>query len=154
AVSALTAESLRAYERGEPVLISVDGRDHALAADDLVVQRRASGALVVEEDGARFAAIDPTVTPALRDEGIAREVVSRIQRLRKESGLAVSDRIRLYAAGPAEFARVLEAYRPWIAGEVLAREVVVRDALPADVGPAVTLDLDGLTAHIALTRDR
>jgi isoleucyl-tRNA synthetase len=153
AVAALTAESLRGFERGEAIVISVDGRDHALAADDVTIHRRASGALAVQEDGARFAAIDPTITPELRADGIAREVVSRVQRLRKDSGLAVSDRIRLSVAGSAEVRAVVESHRQWIAGEVLARDIVVRDALP-DAGPAVTLDFDGLTAHIALTRDR
>ena len=63
--------------------------------DDLTIIRRASGALAVQEDGGFFAAIDPTVTPELRREGQAREVISRVQRMRKEAGLAVSDRIVL-----------------------------------------------------------
>ena len=88
AVAALGADTLRAFERGDPVVVSVDGTDHELAADDFTIVRRASGSLAVQEDGARFAAIDPVVSPALRAEGIARELVSRIQRLRKDSGLA------------------------------------------------------------------
>ena len=152
AVAALSADQLRAFERGESVMISVDGRDHALAADDLTIHRRASGAFAVQEDGARFAAIDPAVTPELRDEGIARELVSRVQRMRKDAGLAVSDRIRLRVAGPPNIRTVVETHRQWIVGEVLARELVALDALP-DTGSAVTLDFDGSTAHIALTRD-
>jgi isoleucyl-tRNA synthetase len=152
AVAALGAETLRAFERGEPVTISVGGKDHQLDAGDLAVHRRASGSLVVEEDGARFAALDVTVTPALHREGIAREIVSRVQRLRKESGLAVSDRIRLFVGGAADVRAVAEEYRPWIAGEVLAREIVISEALPR-AEHAASLDLDGTTAHIALTRD-
>jgi isoleucyl-tRNA synthetase len=152
AVAALSAEALRAFERGESVIISVEGKDHPLHPDDLTVQRRASGALVVQEDGARFAAIDPVVTPELAAEGMARELVSRVQRLRKESGLAVSDRIVLQVAGPAAVRAVAEQYRQWIAGEVLAREVVVLDA-PLDSGNATPVELDGATAFIALNRD-
>jgi isoleucyl-tRNA synthetase len=152
AVAALAAESLRAFERGEAIVISVDGTDHELAADDVTIHRRASGALAVQEDGARFAAIDPAITAELRAEGIAREFVSRLQRLRKDTGLAVSDRIRVVIAASAEIRAVVESHRQWIAGEVLAREIVVCETLP-DAEPAVTLDFDGLTAHIALTRD-
>ena len=152
AVSALGADTLRAFVRGEPVVVSVDGTDHALAADDFTVVRRATGALAVQEDGLRFAAIDPEVSPALRAEGLARELVSRIQRLRKDSGLAVSDRIRVAVAGPPEIRDVADAYRQWIAGEVLAREVVSHEALPDD-SSAVTAELDGMTVHLALTRD-
>jgi isoleucyl-tRNA synthetase len=152
AVTALSTETLRAFERGEPVIIGVDGTDHQLTPDEVTIHRRASGPLVVQEDGARFAAIDTTVTPELRAEGMAREMVSRIQRLRKDTGLAVSDRIRLQIAGPDALRAIAEQHRQWIAGEVLAREMIVTDALSADPS-AIALELDGMTAHIALTRD-
>ena len=134
------------------MVVSVGGKDHPLHPDDLTVHRKASGTLVVQEDGARFAAIDPVVTPELAAEGMARELVSRVQRLRKESGLAVSDRIVLSVAGPPAVRAVAEQYRQWIAGEVLAREVVVLDA-PPDSGNGTTVELDGATAFIALNRD-
>ena len=152
AVAALSTETLRAFERGEPVIIGVDGIDHQLTPDEVTIHRRASGPLVVQEDGARFAALDTTVTPELRSEGIAREIVSRVQRLRKDSGLAVSDRIRLQVAGSDALRKVAETHRQWIAGEVLAREMIVTSELPADQ-PAIALELDGMTAHLALTRD-
>jgi isoleucyl-tRNA synthetase len=152
AVAALSTETLRAFERGEPVIIGVDGTDHQLTGDEVTIHRRASGPLEVQEDGERFAAIDTTVTPELRAEGIAREMVSRVQRLRKDTGLAVSDRIRLQIAGPDALRAIAEQHRHWIAGEVLAREMIVTDILSADP-TAVALELDGMTAHIVLTRD-
>ena len=152
AVAALPVDTLRSFERGEVVRISVNGTEQALSADDLILVRRSSGDLTVQEDGLRFAAVDPTVTPALRSEGIARELVSRIQRLRKESGLAVSDRILLEIAGDAFTCAAVEEYRQWIAGEVLAREVVIAATL-AHGSKATAVDLDGMMAHIALTKD-
>ena len=152
AVAALSSDTLRAFERGEPVVIGIDGTDHRLTADEVMIHRRASGPLEVQEDGARFAAVDTTVTPELRAEGMAREMVSRIQRLRKDTGLAVSDRIRLQIAGPDALRAIAEQHRQWIAGEVLAREMIVTDALSADPS-AIALELDGMTAHLALTRD-
>ena len=152
AVAGLGADALQAFERGDEVTISVDGRDHRLEADDLTVHRRASGALVVQADGARFAALDTTVTPELRAEGLAREIVSRVQRLRKESGLAVSDRISLSVAGGIDVRAVVDEFRQWIAGEVLAREIVVVDEIPHDER-GVSLELEDATAQIALTRD-
>ena len=93
AVTALTSEALLAFEKGEPLAISVGNDAKQLDADDLTIVRRASGKLVVKEAGGYFAAIDATVTPELRTEGLAREIVSRVQRMRKEAGFAVSDRI-------------------------------------------------------------
>lgn len=152
AVAGLGPDALQAFERGDPVDINVGGREHRLTADDLTIVRKASGPLVVHQDGARFAAVDPTITPELRSEGIAREVVSRTQRLRKESGLDVSDRIILRVAGSPAVTAAVRSHREWIAGEVLARDIVFPDTM-ADQAGSVELELDGETATIALTKD-
>jgi isoleucyl-tRNA synthetase len=152
AVQALHADAVQKFEAGEPVLINVDGREHQLTPDDVTIVRKASGALVVQHEGVRFAAIDPTVTPALRAEGIAREVVSRTQRLRKETGLDVSDRIILRVSGDPVVLDSVAAHRDWIAGEVLARDVEMISAWPAGMDP-VELELDGASARLALTKD-
>jgi isoleucyl-tRNA synthetase len=88
----------------------------------------------------------------LRAEGIARELVSRTQRLRKESGLEVSDRIILRIAGPALVTGAAETHRQWIAGEVLARTIEIGDAM-ADPSHAVAVEFDGATAQLALSKD-
>jgi isoleucyl-tRNA synthetase len=163
AVEALESEALRAFERGQAVGIEVDGATHLLEPGDLTILRRASGAYVVEEDGGFVAALDPTVTPALRREGLAREVISRVQRMRKEAGLAVSDRIRLAVAGDAEVEESVRAFRERVAGEVLARQLRVGDetgvgdtAAEAAAGTRShqhDLELDGRPVRISLIQD-
>ncbi|HMJ19057.1 MAG TPA: isoleucine--tRNA ligase, partial [Gemmatimonadaceae bacterium] len=86
AVQALTSDALREFESGKPLYVSVGNDSHELSAEDLTVVRTASGELVVKEESGYFAALDPVVTRELRLEGIARELVSRVQRLRKELG--------------------------------------------------------------------
>src|SRR5262245_24965067 len=153
AVAAFTSDELRAFLRGEPLVVSVEGDSHELVPDDMTIVRRASGDLVVQEDGGFFAAIDPTVTPELKLEGYARELISRVQRMRKESGFAVSDRIALTVAGGSEVKAVIDTHGAWIADEVLATElgfVALGDSeLRRDM---LTIDLDGITAHVAITR--
>ena len=152
AVASLTNDSLMAFERGEPVGISVNGESHELTPEDLTVVRRASGNLVVKEGGGFFAAIDPTVTPALRREGFARELVSKIQRTRKEAGFAVSDRIVVYVAGDPELEATAREFTDYISGEVLARELIVGESLPTTVNVTQSLELDGLPVRVALKR--
>ena len=154
-VAALDGDALRAFEHGEPLAVTVDGETRVLDAEDLTILRRATGDLVVAEGDGYFAAIDPTVTPELRAEGIAREIVSRVQQMRKEAGFLVSDRIRLVVAGE-EGERLVEAaageHRAWIADEVLAVGFDVgRDAAAAN-NAMQKVDLDGQTAYIAITR--
>ncbi|NUS97927.1 MAG: hypothetical protein HOQ11_11030, partial [Gemmatimonadaceae bacterium] len=151
-VAALASETLRAFESGEPLELTVDGQTRFLEMDDLSIVRRASGELVVAERNGYFAAIDATVTPELRGEGIAREVVSAVQRLRKEAGLAVSDRIRLSIDGNDALLGAVREYREHIGRETLAPEVVVGGGEEREHQAAQTLDLDGLELRIALTR--
>ncbi|MHB1311079.1 MAG: isoleucine--tRNA ligase [Gemmatimonadaceae bacterium] len=152
AVNALHSATLAAFERGEQVHVTVGGHTRPLEADDLTVVRKASGTLVVSQDGTRFAAVDPTLTEALKREGLARELVSRVQRFRKDSGLLVSDRIALWVGGAAPLADAVEAHRSWICDETLTVTLTVGETLPANVPPGTAADLDGLPVHLALQK--
>jgi isoleucyl-tRNA synthetase len=151
-IKGLASEQLRLFLRGEPLVVTVDGETHALDQEDETIIRRASGALVVEEDGGFFAAIDPTVTLELKREGLARELISRVQRMRKEAGLAVSDRIVLTVVGGDEVQAVISAHGHWIASEVLATELVTSGELTGRYDATQELDLDGAVARVAFTR--
>ncbi len=155
AVAAFTSDHLRAFELGSELLVTVDGETHGLDAGDLTIVRRASGALVVEEERGFFAAIDPVLTPELVAEGLAREVISRVQRMRKDAGLAVSDRIRLWISGDQPLLDAVEAHRSWIAEEVLAKAIFIGESAEASEHKLVrqSMDLDGIRADLALTKD-
>ncbi len=153
AVQAFTADELRAFLRGDPLAVAAGGESHELEPDDLTIVRRASGDLVVQEEGGFVAALDPTVTPALHREGLARELVSRVQRLRKETGLAVSDRIVLYVGGDPDVQGAVEEHGRWIGGEVLATRVVWAEAgVNEDQATMPAVEIDGTTARIAITK--
>jgi isoleucyl-tRNA synthetase len=154
AVAAFTTETLRAFERGESLVVTVDGQSHEIGVDDLTIIRRASGELAIQEDAGFFVALDATVTEELRREGLARELISRVQRMRKETGLAVSDRIALVVVGGEQVAAVVEVHGAWISEEVLATELVfLRDgAGEAETRQLQAIDLDGITARVAITR--
>jgi isoleucyl-tRNA synthetase len=150
AVLALSSDALLTIERGEGYTLTAGGESHAITLEDVLIERHAAGALVVAQDGARFAAVDPTITAELRAEGLARELVSRVQRLRKDTGLAVSDRIRLVVSGADDVQDAIRTHTAWIVGEVLATELLVGDG---DHAPhAVSTDLDGIPVRITLTQ--
>jgi isoleucyl-tRNA synthetase len=152
AVSRFSSEHVRAFEHGTPLVVTVDGDTHALAPDDLTIIRRASGDLVVREEHGFFVALEPALSPELRREGMAREVVSRVQRMRRDAGLAVSDRIRLSIDGDASVLEAVESHRGWIAGEVLASHVAL-GVEETNMLARQRVDLDGIRVDLALTKD-
>ena len=156
-VESLSQEALRTIEQGGTVTADVPGHGPVeFDAGRVTITARASTAMVVQQGEGFSVALDPAVTPALRAEGMAREVVSRVQRLRKESGLDVSDRILLAIAAPVEVQEAFRAHQAWIAREVLAREpIAIGDSLPET--PAwsgnAEIELDGSVVRIALIKD-
>jgi isoleucyl-tRNA synthetase len=151
-VEALANDQLLAFERGETVSITVAGTTYPLLPEDVTIVRHASGSLLVREENGLFAALDPTITPELRREGMARELVSKIQQMRKGARFAVSDRVRLDLVGGPELAAVVQEYETYIAGEVLANEVTVAGGFEETADAVQTIVLDAETVRIALTR--
>jgi isoleucyl-tRNA synthetase len=123
-----------------------------LIPEDIEILKSASGDLLVQEAAGFVTAIEPSVTEELRLEGVARELISRVQRMRKEAGLAVSDRIRLAIGGAAEVAAAVSRHGDWIAGEVLATELLLEPGSLHDSLISQVVDLDGIEAAIALSR--
>ena len=107
---------------------------------------------MVEEDGGFFAAIDPTVTLESKRDGLARELVSRVQRMRKESEFAVSDQIRIRVAGDDVVRQDIKTHGGWISEEVLASELGFASDAERSWPDVHAIDLDGTTALVAITR--
>ena len=107
---------------------------------------------LVASEGARTVALDVELTDELRREGVARELVNRIQNLRKTAGFEVTDRIDtvVYADSP-EIAAALEAYGEWIGAQTLSRSVAQAPAVAAGDDAREVEWIDG-TIAIAVQR--
>ena len=151
AVKALSAADVARYEAGEAVHIVVQGTPTVLQAEEVILLRQARGEFVVESDGEVVAALDPALTDDLRQEGLAREVVSRIQRMRRDAGYQVADRIRLWVDGDPPVLAAARRHADYISGETLATRLTEG---PADVVTDLVqaVDLDGVRATLAIQR--
>ena len=104
----------------------------------------------VASDGELTVALDVTLTDALREEGVAREVVNRVQNLRKESGLEVTDRIELFmATGSSETQAALKQQQEYISTQTLAVDAHFVDALPLQT-PSVEVELDAPYSNLLI----
>jgi isoleucyl-tRNA synthetase len=153
AIRSLTSAALEAFRGGERVVIEVEGASHHLEDGDLDIVEEARGDLVVKSEAGYTVALDPSITDELAAEGLARELVNRIQRLRKDSGLEITDRIRLGIFGQSEVQEAAAAHQSFIAGETLAEEVVLGGGAPEEAYDAsLDVELDGRAVVIGLSR--
>ncbi|MGH3218025.1 MAG: isoleucine--tRNA ligase [Streptosporangiaceae bacterium] len=106
---------------GSTVTVVVDGSEVSIGPDDVIVTQTPRAGWAVATDAGETVAIDTEVTPELRREGLAREVIRLVQEARKNDGLDVTDRISLrWSARDPEVAAALAEHAALIAGEVLA----------------------------------
>jgi len=142
---ALATESVRVYadlqQAGSAVLV-IDGAEFTVTDEDVIASVAGRGGLFAASSGSIVVAIDPEVTPILRDEWYVREVAHFVQGCRKDQGLAVSDHIRLRLTCTDQgIAAALSHASADLAREVLAETIEVASGAIPD-GTA-TLDLDG-----------
>lgn len=104
--------------------LSVEGETIVLAEEDLIVETgEAEGYAAVSENGVTVA-LDLTLTPELEARGFVREIISKVQNMRKDSDFVVTDRIRLYYDGTDKINGIIHTYQDIISGEVLAAEIL------------------------------
>jgi isoleucyl-tRNA synthetase len=152
AIERLGAPELAVLRSGGSITIEVDGERVELGPEDVIVQVESSATFDVETDGRFVVWLDLELDAELVAEGLAREAVNRINGLRKESGLAVEDRIALTLAPLGEVLRsAVEDHSAFIAGETLATSV--RFASPSELPDADEWDLgQGHTLRASLAR--
>ena len=129
AVDALDgAEAERLLRAGEQVTVSVRGETQSLSEEDLLIDVHQREGYVVEREGDLVVALSTDLTPELREEGLARELVHHVQNTRKAAGLQIEDRINLAVAGPPELLDMLEKSGDWIKKETLSVSIEVSAA--------------------------
>ncbi len=149
AIAALPLDAVLALEAGAPTTLHLPAQDVVLTPEDVIVERREKPGLFAVCEGLLTVALDHELTPELIEEGLARVFVNRVQGLRKEADLHVTDRIRVrYFCSAAAVAGALRAHDETIRTETLARELV---RLPA-AGTLPAMDLNGHVVHIQIER--
>jgi len=120
AVEKLAAKQIAALLGGSTIVIQVAGRTIELTKDKLDVRRIEKASLRVVNEGTLTVALDAEINQSLLDEGNARDLIRGVQTLRKDSGLAVTDRIELSVHGSAELRRAFDAFGTFVSGETPA----------------------------------
>ncbi len=135
-----------AAERGQTIKLG----EFELAPDEVLIEKVAPAGYAVASDGGYAAAVMTEITPELKAEGTAREVVHLVQNLRKTAGLEISDRITLYIGSSGAVRAALEALDTYVREETLA--VSVSHLAPAADMAAESHDIEGENVTIGLRK--
>ena len=122
--------------------------NYALVAEDVDIITEDMPGWLVANNGTITIALDIELTPALIEEGIARELINRIQNLRKSSGLEITDRIAVQLENREEIAAAVTNCNEYIASQVLATSLVLVDGLAG----GTALEMDGYTVNCVLEK--
>ena len=121
AVQRLAAEKfVQSLARGEPLTVTVEGKPIELLPSELELIVSPKAGFSTAAEGPYLAALTVEIDAELRNEGLAREFVRRVQELRKQAGFAVEDRIHIQYASTLELGTAVEAFRDYITAETLA----------------------------------
>jgi isoleucyl-tRNA synthetase len=108
---------------GENIILQVDGQQIELTAEELLIQTEPAAGLAVAADRFITVGVDVIITPELAAEGLARELVRRIQNMRKDAGFDISDKITIYYQAEGAVHRVFKEWADYIKAETLATSI-------------------------------
>jgi len=137
-ITAMTGDEIMTLQRAGRVVLEFEGQDTEFTFEEVAVAEQGIGSFVAAGSQGLTVALDTTLTGDLRQEGLAREIINKVQNLRKKSGLEVSDRIELSITGSEAVLEAVEAHRERITGETLAlgvasgRELAYKDSFDID----------------------
>jgi isoleucyl-tRNA synthetase len=130
AIDALTPDQVMQLREHGQIDIEVDGRRETLGFEEIQVRQEGVAPFAATGQGSLTVALDTTLDDVLRAEGLAREIINKVQNLRKKSGLEVSDRIRLVVAGPDAVQATVAVHADRICQETLAESLAAAGDLP------------------------
>ena len=103
--------------------LDINGNEVVLTKEDLLIETAQMEGYVSEQNNDLTVVLDTNLTPQLVEEGFVRELISKIQTMRKEAGFEVMDKIRIFASGNETIGQILDKFREQIQNEVLAQSI-------------------------------
>ncbi len=139
AIASMDQEAIAELEKNQTYTINVDGNSLEISADDVEISTDDIPGWLVASEGAYTVALDINISDELKQEGIARELVNRIQNLRKDTGFDVTDKINITVQKLEGLNKAIEANKQYICLETLAMDITLVDEIS---GNADTIEID------------
>ncbi|HLF50785.1 isoleucine--tRNA ligase [Flavobacterium sp.] len=128
-IQGFSQEQISQLERDSEISVIIAGKSITLTLEDVEIASQDIEGWLVANSGNITVALDITITEDLRKEGIARELVNRIQNLRKDSGFEVTDKIKVYVQKDGAIEEAIKSNEQYIKDETLTEEIVIQDKI-------------------------
>ena len=148
-IQSMSQEDINAFEKAGTFTLMVDGQEAVLERTDVEIISEDIPGWLVANEGRLTVALDITVTEDLRKEGLARELVNRIQNLRKSSGFDITDKIHVSILSCEEMDEAIYDYKDYIANQVLAESIEIMDNAISD---ATELDFEDFKLSVKIEK--
>ena len=148
AVTAMSQEQIAELENNGKLILDLNGTPAEIEAGEVEIFSEDIPGWVVANEGTLTVALDTVVTDELRREGIARELVSKIQNIRKSSGFEITDKIRITISRNEQTDAAINEYNAYICNQVLANSIEL-----ADVSEGTELEFDGFTLLVNVIKE-
>ena len=149
-ISEMSQADIIEFEKNGSFTFTIDGTQATVEACDVEIISEDIPGWLVANEGNLTAALDITVTEELRREGIAREIVNRIQNIRKDNDFDITDRIKVVISKNENSDAAITEYTDYISKQVLADSLVICDSVTGD--DTTQLDMDDYTLTVKVTK--
>lgn len=149
AVAEMSQEAITELEKNGSYTLQLDGVDVVVEAADVEIFSEDIPGWLVANEGKLTVALDVTVTEELRREGIARELVNRIQNIRKSSGLEITDKIKITLSKNQQTDDAVNEYKDYICNQVLGTSLTLTD----EVENGTELNFDDFSLYVSVVKE-
>ena len=147
-VEKLNQEDINKIEKDKNILLDINGKNITLEISDVEISSKDIEGWLVANEGSLTVALDVTITEELRKEGIARELVNRIQNARKDKGLELADKIKLTVLNFENLQKSIKDNKDYIMSETLTSELVFVD----DIIDGTEIEFDTIKSKILIEK--
>lgn len=149
AIAAMSQDDILRFETEGNFLFDINGQHAVIETSDVEIISEDIPGWLVANEGKLTVALDVTVTDDLKREGIARELVNRIQNIRKSSGFDITDKINIRISSNEETDAAVEEYKTYIAKQVLANSIEITEKLDRDINE---LDFENFKLKVSIVK--
>ncbi|RGK27034.1 MULTISPECIES: isoleucine--tRNA ligase [Bacteroides] len=149
AVAEMSQEAITELEKNGSYTLQLDGVDVVVEAADVEIFSEDIPGWLVANEGKLTVALDVTVTEELRREGVARELVNRIQNIRKSSGLEITDKIKITLSKNQQTDDAVNEYKDYICNQVLGTSLTLTD----EVENGTELNFDDFSLYVSVVKE-